>query len=44
VNKVFRLGPDFLPGPGLFEWKGSLPLAVDGPAAEILATPPTASR
>ena len=23
VNKVFRLGPDFLPGPALFEWKGS---------------------
>jgi hypothetical protein len=42
VNKVFRLGPDFLPGPGLFEWKGSLPLAVDGPAAEIAATAPPA--
>jgi len=40
VNKVFRLGPDFLPGPGLFEWKGSLPLAVDGPAAEITASAP----
>ena len=35
VNKVFRLGPDFLPGPSLFEWKGALPLVVDGPAGEI---------
>ena len=35
VNKVFRLGPDYLPGPSLFEWKGSLPLVVDGPAGEI---------
>jgi hypothetical protein len=42
VNKVFRLRSDFLPGPGLFEWKGSLPLAVDGPAAEIAATAPPA--
>jgi hypothetical protein len=40
VNKVFRLGPGFLPGPSLFEWKGSLPLAVDGPAAAIAVTPP----
>ena len=38
VNKVFRLGPDFLPRPSLFEWKGSLPLAVDGPAAEVAVT------
>jgi hypothetical protein len=38
VNKVFRLGPDFLPGPGLFEWKGALPLTVDGPAREITVT------
>jgi hypothetical protein len=44
VNKVFRLGPDFRPGPSLFEWKRSLPLAVDGAAAEILVTPPAASR
>ena len=35
VNKVFRLGADFLPGPSLFEWTGTLPLAVDGPPAEI---------
>jgi hypothetical protein len=39
VNKVFRLGPDFLPGPNLFEWKGSLPLVVDGPAEEIAVAP-----
>jgi len=38
VNKVFRLGPDFLPGPGLFQWKGSLPLTVDGPPGEIPVT------
>jgi hypothetical protein len=42
VNKVFRLGPDFLPGPDLFEWKGSLPLVVDGPAGEISVTAPHA--
>ena len=42
VNRVFRLGPDFLPGPSPFEWKGSLPLAVDGPAAEIAASAPPA--
>jgi hypothetical protein len=40
VNKVFRLGPDFLPGPSLFDWKGSVPLEVDGPAREIAVTPP----
>jgi hypothetical protein len=38
VNKVFRLGPDFLPGTSFFEWKGSLPLDVDGPASEIPVT------
>jgi hypothetical protein len=42
VNKVFRLGPDFLPGPSLFEWKGSLPLAVDGSSGEIAVTTPPA--
>jgi hypothetical protein len=40
VNKVFRLGPDFLPGPSLFDWKGSVPLEVDGAPREI--TPTTA--
>jgi hypothetical protein len=44
VNKVFRLGADFLPGPDLFTWTGTLPLAVDGPAAEIFVTPPAVSR
>jgi hypothetical protein len=39
VNKVFRLGPDLLPGPSLFEWKGSLPLVVDGSAGEIAVAP-----
>jgi len=38
VNKAFRLGPDFRPGPSLFEWKGVLPLEVDGPAREIAVT------
>jgi hypothetical protein len=42
INKVFRLGPDFLPGPDLFEWKGSLPLVVDGPAGEISVSAPRA--
>jgi hypothetical protein len=42
VNKVFRLGPDLLPGPDLFAWKGSLPLVVDGPAGEISVTAPRA--
>ena len=40
VNRVFRLDRDFLPGPDLFTWKGTLPLAVDGPAAEIAITAP----
>lgn len=35
VNKVFRLDEAFLPGPSLFQWQGTLPLAVDGPASEI---------
>jgi hypothetical protein len=41
VNKVFRLGPDFLPGPSLFDWKGSLPLVVGGPAGTIAVAPPS---
>jgi hypothetical protein len=39
VNRLFRLGADFLPEPDLFLWRGTLPLAVDGPTAE-LAVPP----
>ena len=35
VNRLFRLDADELPGPDLFTWKGELPLAVDGAAAEI---------
>jgi hypothetical protein len=42
VNKVFRLDHDFRPGPSLFAWKGALPLTVDGPAAEIAFTAPSA--
>jgi hypothetical protein len=39
VNRLFRLGPDFRPGPDFFIWRGTLPLTVDSPAAE-LAIPP----
>jgi hypothetical protein len=35
VNRLFRLDRDDLPGPDLFTWTGELPLAVDGPPAEI---------
>jgi hypothetical protein len=35
VNRLFRLGPDYLPGPDLFTWRGDLPLVVDGPASEL---------
>jgi len=35
VNRVFTLGDDFLPKPLPFEWRGSLPLALDGTPAEI---------
>jgi hypothetical protein len=41
VNKVFRLDREFLPGPSLFTWQGTLPLTSDGPASEI---PTTASH
>ncbi len=40
VNEVFRLGADFLPAGNLFTWRGTLPLAVDGPAAVIEMGPP----
>jgi hypothetical protein len=39
VNRLFRLGPDFLPGPDAFLWRGTLPLAPDGAPGE-LAVPP----
>jgi hypothetical protein len=35
VNKVFTLGDDFLPRPLEFEWKGSLPLRLDGTPADL---------
>jgi hypothetical protein len=40
VNRVFRLGPDFLPGENLFTWAGALPLEADGPPAMIGVSPP----
>jgi hypothetical protein len=35
VNKVFTLGDDFLPRLLEFEWKGSLPLRLDGTPADL---------
>jgi hypothetical protein len=39
VNRLFRLGPDFVPGPDAFLWRGTLPLEADGAPGE-LAVPP----
>jgi len=35
VNRVFRLDADYQPGRDLFTWSGALPLAVEGPPAQI---------
>ena len=35
VNRLFRLGEDYLPGPTLLAWSGDLPIEVDGAAAEV---------
>src|SRR5262249_9571542 len=35
VNRLFRLDEAYLPRPSLFSWQGELPLAVDGPPAEL---------
>jgi len=35
VNRIFTLGEDLLPKPQPFEWKGSLPLALDGTPTEL---------
>jgi hypothetical protein len=42
VNRLFRLGPDYLPGADLFSWRGDLPLVVDGDPATLLVS--TSSR
>lgn len=44
VNRLFRLGPGFLPEPDLFLWHGTLPLAVDGPPAELSVPPGPIAR
>jgi hypothetical protein len=35
VNRLFRLGPDFLPGPDLLRWSGDAHLSGDGTALEL---------
>jgi hypothetical protein len=35
VNRLFRLGPDFLPGPDLLTWTGDARLSADGPPLEL---------
>jgi hypothetical protein len=35
VNSIFTLGDDLLPRPLPFEWKGSLPLSLDGTPADL---------
>ena len=35
VNRLFRLGPDYLPLADPFSWRGELPLVVDGDAATL---------
>ena len=35
VNTIFMLGDDLLPRPLPFEWKGSLPLALDGTPTKL---------
>jgi hypothetical protein len=35
VNSLFLLGPDDQPGPSLFRWTGDVPLAPEGPPAEL---------
>jgi hypothetical protein len=40
VNRVFRLGQDYLPGEDLFRWTGMVPLEVDGAPSAIEIPPP----
>jgi hypothetical protein len=35
VNRLFRLGPDHVPGPSLFRWEGEAVLAPEGPPFEL---------
>jgi hypothetical protein len=44
VNRLFRLGPDFLPGPDAFLWRGRLSLAADGAPGEIAVPPGPIAR
>lgn len=37
VNRMFRLGEDYSPGPTLWTWSGDLPIDVDGAASEVPA-------
>jgi len=36
INRVFTLGDDYLPRPSIFEWTGSLPLAIGGDWREVI--------
>lgn len=39
VNKLFRLGPDYLPGPDLLTWSGDARLVAEGPGFELPLEP-----
>jgi hypothetical protein len=39
VNRLFLLGPDDLPAPSFFSWRGDVALAPDGPAHELKVGP-----
>jgi hypothetical protein len=39
VNRLFRLGPDFRPGPDLMTWTGDVRLSADGPPLELTVEP-----
>jgi len=44
VNTLFLLGPDDLPRPRLFSWRGDVPLVPEGPPFEIAITPSPTRR
>jgi hypothetical protein len=44
VNTLFLLGPDDLPGPRLFSWRGDAPLEPEGAARELTLGPPAHER
>jgi hypothetical protein len=39
VNRLFRLGPDFQPGPDLLTWTGDVRLSAEGPPLELTVEP-----